>query len=350
MGTFTYPTSSELTTIAQDKMPRLTADRPIFDIFPIRTVDSHLLRWEQKDNYVGLQQIRGLNGDPARVKRIGGKVYQMEPGVYGEFIRIDEQELTTRRQWGSYNQPISIDDLVMEAQDQLLGRQIDRIEQVLWALITPSVSTGGGGSTVTGTFSVLGPDGSILQADAYTLQSYGAAVAWATVATATPIADFRGIKLLSRGKSVSFGAGCIAYANQVTVNNLLSNTNTNDLGGRRLSGLAPVNNLADVNRILLGEDLPAVQVYDDGYLDDNGSFQLFIPNSRVVVVGKRPAGQTVGEYRMTRNVNNPGMAPGMYMKVIDRGEDEVPRSIEVHQGHNGGPVLYFPSAIVVLGV
>src|SRR5438046_2228521 len=106
MSTFVYPTSSELITVAQDKTPRLTKDRPIFDIFPIRSVDSHLLRWEQKDNYLGLQQIRGLNGDPARVSRVGGKVYQMEPGVYGEFLRIDEQELTTRRQWGSYNAPI----------------------------------------------------------------------------------------------------------------------------------------------------------------------------------------------------------------------------------------------------
>lgn len=338
MPTFVYPTSVELNQIAQDKMPRLTADRPIFDLFPIRNVDAHLLRWEQKDNYLGLQQLRGLNGDPPRIKRVGGKVYQMEPGVYGEFGRIDELELTTRRQWGTFNQPISIDDLVMEIQDQLLGRMLDRLEQIGWTLLT------------TGTFSVAGPTGQTIHTDSYTTQTFTAGTVWSTVATSTPIADFRAVQLLSRGKSVSFGAGSLAFMNRTTFNNMLSNTNSNDLGGRRVTGLAPVNNINGINQILAGEDLPSIVIYDEGYLDDAGSFQLYIPNGKVVVIGKRPAGQTVAEYRMTRNVNNANMAPGIYMKVFDRGDDAVPRTIDVHLGHNGGPVMYFPSAVVLMSV
>jgi hypothetical protein len=77
---------------------------------------------------------------------------------------------------------------------------------------------------------------------------------------------------------------------------------------------------------------------------------LFIPNNKVVVVGTRPAGQRVGEYRITRNANNPDLGPGPYMKVVDNGEDKVPREIDVHDGHNGGPVLYYPGAIVVMSV
>jgi hypothetical protein len=53
---------------------------------------------------------------------------------------------------------------------------------------------------------------------------------------------------------------------------------------------------------------------------------------------------------MTRNANNPGMAPGRYQKIIDRGENEVPRKIEVHRGHNGGPVIYFPGSIVAMTI
>jgi hypothetical protein len=41
------------------------------------------------------------------------------PGAYGEFTRIDELELTTRRPWGSWNGTVNIADLVMECQDQL---------------------------------------------------------------------------------------------------------------------------------------------------------------------------------------------------------------------------------------
>jgi MOSC domain-containing protein YiiM len=70
----------------------------------------------------------------------------------------------------------------------------------------------------------------------------------------------------------------------------------------------------------------------------------------VVIVGRRTDGAPIGNYQMVRNVNNPGMAAGAYMKVIDRGEIEVPRTIEVHDGHNGGPTLTFPSALVRMSV
>lgn len=335
---FLYPTSVELTTIAQDKMPRMIANRPIFDILPVRKVDTHTLRWEQKDNYVGLQQVRGLGGEPPRVKRIGSKTYQMDPGVYGEKSDIDEIELTTRRPFGQWDGQVSIEDLVMELQDQLLLRELDRIEQIGWTLLT------------TGTFSISGPGGVVMHTDSFTLTTYAAGVAWGTSATATPLADFRAVKLLGRGKSVNFGTGAVAYMNQTTANQLLTNTNANDLAGRRTSGLASVASMADVQTLLAGEDLPRIVVYDEGYIDESNTFQLFIPNNKVVVVGQRPAGQTVGEYRMTRNASNPGMAPGSYTKVVDNGDEAVPRLITVHHGHNGGPVLYFPSAIVVMTV
>jgi hypothetical protein len=96
--------------------------------------------------------------------------------------------------------------------------------------------------------------------------------------------------------------------------------------------------------------LPKIVIYDEGYIDESNTFQLFVPNNKVVVIGKRPAGQTVGEYIFTFNANNPGGTPGPYMKIIDRGEETVPRKIEVHDGHNGGPALYFPGSIVVMTV
>jgi hypothetical protein len=42
------------------------------------------------------------------------------------------------------------------------------------------------------------------------------------------------------------------------------------------------------------------------------------------------------------------------METIDRGSDgpgkQIPRVIEVHDGHNGGPVIYFGSGLVILTV
>src|SRR4051812_18019185 len=194
--------------IEQDLVPRLEADRPVFDMFPVVTEDADVIAWEQRDNYVGLMQVRGYNNEPPRVKRIGGKRYVMEPGCYGEHEPVNEKELTARRRWGTLGTPVSIDDLVMPIQEQLLGRQYDRIEWMIWALMT------------TGTISVPGPTGAVVHTASYPPQTYPAPVPWATSATAAPLNDFRAVQLLARGHSVSFAGDAVAYVNQGTFNAL----------------------------------------------------------------------------------------------------------------------------------
>lgn len=339
MADFLYPTSAELKAIEQDKLPRLIKDRMIFDLMPVTDAQSHRLMWEQRDNYTGLQAVRGLGGAPSRVSRIGGKRYDMEPGVYGEFIELDETELTLRRKWGTFGTPIDVKDLVMEAQEQLLQRRLDRIEQIGWTLLT------------TGTFSVSAATGGVLHTDTFPIQTFTAGVAWGTSATATPLANFRAVKLLARGHSTNFGPGSKALMNQVTFNKLVTNTNANDLAGRRVTGLLSPLNLGEINSILLGEGLPQIEIVDfeHGYLNDAGTFVPFIGDDTCLVVGTRPAGQKIAEYRMTLNLNNPDGGAGAYTRVVDD-ERRLPRAIQVHDGHNGGPVIYYPASVVKMAV
>ena len=338
IATYSFPTAAELMEVEQDLLPRLMEGRDIFDLFPIEERDTDVLLWDQRDNYKGLQQVRGLNGEPPRVKPVGHKRYRMEPGTYGEFTLIDEAELTRRAAIASFTDFISVDDLVAEQQELLLQRRLDRMEQVGWTLLS------------TGTFSVLGPSAAVLHTDTYTTQTFTAAVPWATVATATPLADFRSVQLLARGHSVSFGADATAYMNRVTYNSFISNQNANDLYGRRQAGFGTFNNITSVNELLTGDDLPGIKIYDHGYLNDAGTFTLFIPNNKVVVVGKRQGSKGLGSWRLTRNVNDLEDGVGPYMRVIDRGETQIPRRIEVHDGMSGGIVLHFPSSIVVATV
>jgi hypothetical protein len=342
--TYDIPTSAELRQIEQVLMPRLEEGRVGLELFPVTEVDAETVMWEQLDNYQGLQQLRGLNGQPQSVKKTGLKRYRMDPGVYGEFETLDEDELTRRRKIGQFGEPITIDDLVGFAQRKLLTRRLDRIELIVWTLVT------------TGTFSVAGVNG-ITHTDTFPLLTFTAGTPWSTLATSTPLANFRTVQLNARGQSVSYGRKARAIMNQVTANNLLANTNANDFGGRfRLQYGQTLNSLPDINTILAGNDLPQLEVYDQGYLSDGtdgnsqGAFVPFIPNGVVAVIGGRPQGQTVGEYRMTRNANNPDLAPGAYSRVIDRGEDRIPRTIEVHDGHNGGPAVFFPGAITIMNV
>lgn len=340
MSTFVYPTAAELYEIEQSLLPVLTLDDPIFDLFPIRESDTDLVMWDQRDDYLGLAKPRSLNAPSNRVQRVGEKRYRMEPGYYAEYSEIREDDLVRRRKTGTFNIPIDIGDLVRREQDHLLHRRIQTIRYIMWTLVT------------SGTFSIAGPNGAVFHTDTYSTQSFSASVPWATVATATPLADFRAVQLKQRGYSVDFGSTARAFMNRQTWNYLIANTNASDLFGRRTKGLATVDNVDEMNTILAGDDLPQIVIYDKGYKDDAGTWYPHIPINKVAVIGSREDKQKIGGYQMTRNAAHPDLAPMPYTAVVDsldKGEP-VPRRIHVHDAHNGGPILEHPSAIVVMTV
>lgn len=336
--TYTFPDAMQLKEVEQVLIPQLTEDDPIFDEFPIVEEANDRLVWEQLDNYTGLQQVRGLEGAPRAVRRVGSKSWDMEPGVYGEFMEIGEKELTQRRRLGTVQDLVNIDDLVGTATTHLLQRRLDRIRYILFTLL------------VTGTFAIPTASGEILHTDSFPLYTATANVAWATSATATPTLDIRNAQLLALGQSVSFGADAKIWMNRVTANSLLQNANAADFFGRRNANGSTFNTMDDINSFLAANDLPGIMIYDRFYLDDSGNPQRFIPNNKAVLIGKRTNGAKLGQYRMTRNANNPNLEPGAYTRVVDMGELTIPRRIHVHDGHNGGPVIFFPGAIVVLTV
>lgn len=338
MNTFTYPSAAELRLIDQQLLPVLTMDDEIFKIFPLEESDYDLLIWEQRDNYIGLQQIRGLNGPPPAVQPIASSQFMMQPGYYGEHSDITEEDITRTRTLGTWNEPVNLDYLVRQRQDQLMTRQVTRAKQICWNLI------------VNGYYSVLLKNGAVGKKEEYTQRTVSPSVAWTTPATSTPIADLRNAQLKQRGYSMSLGPKARCLMNLQTWIWMISNTNDDDLHGMRANFGATLNDLADVNAVLAGQGLPQIVIHDDNYYDDTNTLQLLLPDGYVVIVGVRTNNAKIGGFRFTRNANNPGFAPGPYVRVIDRGEDHVPRTIEVHRGMNAGPVIYFPSAIVSMKV
>ena len=347
MPTYLYPLNRELMMILPDKVDRLAQDRLGLQLMPIREVNAAMVEWTQRDNVFGLQQLRGLDGAPTHVKNIGAKRYRYEPGVYGEFMTIGETELTIRA--GSTvgdDVVVDVSDLVAEDQDQLTQRELDRIEQIIWLLLT------------TGTFAIAIPrgDGQVTVAftDTFSIQTYTASVQWVNRSTAYPLDNFRSVQLFGRGRGLNFGANAKACMNRATFNNMIGNTNGSDLGGKKVLGGDTLNSLTAINQVLLGEGLPQIELYDEGYYDDTNTFQLYIPNNKVVVMGARASGEKIGEYLKTRNASN-GYKPGSYSYTKDYAQGinapkETPARIEVHQGHNGGPVLYFPGGVIVMNV
>lgn len=110
-----------------------------------------------------------------------------------------------------------------------------------------------------------------------------------------------------------------------------------------------LNTLADLNKLLAANDLPQLVEYNKTYQTgprDRTAFTMFIPNSHFIWVGERPNGQRLGEFHGTYNVNSASESDeGVYSKVIDKGETQVPRCIEVHHGFNGGIAIYYPTAL-----
>jgi hypothetical protein len=338
MATFSYPTSVQLRGVEQVLVPRLTADDLLFQILPTENVDEAYVIWQQKDDWFGLQQIRGYNGQPPKVQPIGSKEYLYSPGVYGEYTQIDEKRLTERARRAQLGEPVNIDDMVTEAQNLLLQRRLDRIRYIGWTLL------------MTGTFSVAHPNGGVQHTDTFSLSTYDATT-WATVATATPLADLRAVQLLGPAQGTAFNSRAMAIMNRTTANNLLANTNSADIGGKRTAGLANILSFNDVNMLLTGEDLPNIVIKDDGYKNDAGTFTRWIPNGKVLVVGQRPGDAPVGNYYFTRNAQNDDLGPGPYTMVEDTmNQNKPPREINVHDGHNGGPVIYFPGSLVIMDV
>lgn len=342
MATYLYPTARELMELGPALMANETLNDPLLGrVFPIVNTTAPMLQWNVEDDDLGLQQLRGLDGGPVSVQRIGKTGYVSEPGYFGEFETITERELTLRG--GSFMGPATVDisDLVVAGYRQLRKREVTRIRQIGWTLLT------------TGTFSVSGKEGTITHGDTFALQT-STGSDWSTASSATPLADFRVVQQLGSEHGVNFGANSVAVMNRVTANRMLANTNAADLGGRRTLGGGTVNSLNGVNPIIQGEDLPQIVVLDDGYKNDSGTFTKFIADDKVVVIGTRNAGDRIGEYRMTRNLNTPS-GTGHYEFIKDyaagiNAPKEVPPKIEIHGGHNGGPVIFRPKAVVILSV
>jgi hypothetical protein len=348
---FIYPPAYQIEEIQQLYIGRKKEGRIGLDIAPMVEADTGQVRWEQKDNYYGLQQMRGMDGAPTRVVSVGRQVFSYDPGVYGEYDSPSEMELTNRSQGVSSNVPIDISDLVFERMDMLMTRAFDRIEYNIWTTLINGTISIVIGDPVTGK--------QYGYTDTYVTQTVTGTSWGGSPSTATPIQNFQTVQQLGVGYSVDLGAGATAYMNGATAYNLLNNTNNNDFGGRRDMFGATLNNLNQVNDYFQAQNLAKIVVYDQGYYptiggNTTGAFTKFIPNGKVLIIGKRPGDVPVAQYKMTKCAPN-GYRPGMYSfyKDFNQGINcakEVGKGLEIHHGHNGGMAVMYPSAVVTLTV
>lgn len=343
--TVDLPTNATIEKIMQNIIPLLTEDDEAFRLFPTENENASMVMWENLDNYTGLMSVRGLNGEPVKVQGVGSKRYQMEPGYFANYVEIDEKEATERRELGSFGDKIVLDNLIGDRLNQLASMRINLQRKMVWDMLTA------------GRFTSTFADGTIGYTDAYTRQTYTISIPWSTVADAVPLLNFRtAIQQSMTGQSVSFNQEAKAYMNLKTLNHMLNNTNASDLFGKRTDFGATFNSIVDVNKVLAANDLPQIEVYNEGYYPlgttvfTPANFVNFIPDGGVVIVGKRKDKAPIGKVSMTANLYNEG-GYGPYTIInqsINTQQQPVPFRVTITDGFNGGIKLFYPSAIIYM--
>lgn len=313
-------------------LPRALATRELLKLFPLTKKDEVVLKYERRQLNTGVQAARGLGGPTQPVKKPGLDALSVAPGYYGDHYDITEEELVNLRDAGKWDDFENYDAQAARGTQHLTGRFLDRCELSSAQIIT------------TGGFTAVNAQGVVYHQDVFDVPQYTPGTLFSDLNNSQPLNYIRDlIPALELGRSVSFRKGFLLMS-RPTVNLIIKNQNPADLNGRRLQYGQTVNSVDDLNDLLLSNDLPRVKVYDAGYyLDPPGrapTFNRFLTNGKIVLVGVRDDGELLGEYRLTRAAQNERSAPGEWYQVEDRRQKD-PCKVTLRAGHNGGPVPYY---------
>jgi len=334
------PTAAEVQTLQMDLFPKYLAGRLGLEILPFKSTEMPAIIFKQPDNYRGLQPFRGLGKPTLHIPRRynpWGTLCQIEPGYWGEHDTIDEEIMT---KWGGSQCGTMLDltEYTTMLTNQLLERRANRIEYNIWQALT------------FGRYTALNSAGQVVHEGEFNVQNTSSPIPWTNFAGSFPLRDFRQIQLLGRGTSARFDNCAKAIMNRVTANALMSNTNPQDVGRVGLSACCTFMSPQQINQQFAAQGLPQIVIYDEGFLDDSGNFNVYIPDGYVIIVGCRPGNVPIGHYWLTRNAVGCSVTSGFWQKMIDTCDREIIRQITIADGHNGGPALEYARAVVVLRV
>lgn len=337
------PTSIEmqgpvkLREITRQKLPVKMEKRGLLKWFPMVTVDETELIYEQRGILKGLQAARGLGGQNGPAKRPGVSQFKVSPGYYGDDYVITEADLVKLREVADWNTIYSYQKHMADASELLMERFLNRVELSCAQIMTTGGFTAGNVAT-----------GQQFHQDVYNITQFTPGTLFSDAANSTPLAYFRTVvATMTLGKSVSFKNGALIMS-RPTLNLILANTNANDFGGKRLEVGSTINSLEGLNRYLLADDLPPVELCDeDYYADGSTTATRYITNGKIVLIGRRDDNAVIGEYRLTKAAQNENSKPGEWFSTEDRRMYSPPK-VTFSMGHNGGPVIYHPEAIAII--
>lgn len=348
---FRFPTNVSLDLVTQEYV--IQRELMIGDqLLPFTEALTEKVQWDELDNDQGMTAPSNLRTDPKIDVRQGSKLREYTPMYFKETDVIREDELLRARAFGTLGGVIDISELVGRTLKSRQDKNWIRKETLTWAALQGSISFNENGVIVNETFPV---------------QTFTAPINWDLPATAAPLKDHGTVRLKFRGTGAR-ADGAVAYLNQTTLNALLANANQADIAGFRSENFRNTTfSLTDLNKIQAERKLPIYELYDEGFYDSTGTFQTFIPDWIVIVIGKRQIGQKVGDFVSTpsfHRTRNGMPAPGMFailevngqgnpgmmeVSAAALGAGKNPR-IDITGGFYGGPRILYPRSVVVMTV
>lgn len=279
---------------------------PLVDALPLGYEDTSFVRWDQYQDPYGLLGQRGLDAPPQLVTMPGTRVYEAQPGYYGNVTQLRESELVVERQPGTVSDPLDIPDRLATLLLNFSCMAVSRIRQTISDLLR------------TGTFTNTNAAGNIV--NSYTVEDYqtfspandgNTGPGWAAFpATARPINDMIYWKAQAqKATSSKFDESAAQLCNPFVLVDLFKTTQI-QVTYKNKFGATPVGlDSEGLNGILLGYKLPPLVEYDKGYFPtlaaanarSKSLFTYIIPNKNLIWIGKRPKGQKLGQFKLTRH-------------------------------------------------
>jgi hypothetical protein len=342
-----YPSNVELDVVTQE----YKVDSKKFigqQILPTRPSTAQRIEWDELDNEAGMTAAHKLGTEAKTNARPGSKTKSYEPMYFKEGEVIDERELLQARAYGTFGDTLNISELVGERNKAGMDKDFIRQEWLIWQALQGSINVDELGVKLSETIAV---------------QEFTPVVAWNTLATAKPLTDCDAMKLMFRGTGAT-SEGAIMYMNQTTLNKLLENQNDNDIKGYRNSNFTNIQfSLTQLQPILKERGLPQIELYEGGYFDKDGNWQLYIPDGKAIIVGNAGEGRKGGDFPLTPSLHrivNGRPTGGMFSFIEVNGQPNIGMmtinleqlgqksnpKLEVFHGFYGGPRIKFPRRII----
>jgi hypothetical protein len=217
-----------------------------------------------------------------------------------------------------------IGNSVLNAMNTLADRYTMLVEKTFWQGVGGEMSI----DTANGSAPLTVPTGTVQ------LPVLAGTDVWSDTVNADPLKDIDAARSAFRG--TGFSPKYIVM-NQVTYEAFVNTDSVKAELGEALR-----------SAIVMGLDLPtvrgmALQVYDEGYIDDNGTFQNYVPDGVVVFEGVSPVAQAVQRFDCINVDDTTGATYGSFLEVLT---DKNPVQKAVYHSWVGAPVFVSPQAFV----